>query len=56
MNEHESLGGDKPSEEVATMKEAGQRLGRTFAWLAVAAVAVLVITLCVVALYAMGIF
>jgi hypothetical protein len=29
---------------------------RTVAWLAVAAVVVLIITLCVLALYAMGIF
>ena len=43
--------------EVETQaKEAGNRLMRTVAWLAVAAVVVLVLVLCILVLYAMGIF
>jgi len=37
-------------------KEAGNRLMQMVAWLAVAAVVVLVIALCVLVLYIMGIF
>jgi hypothetical protein len=37
-------------------KEVGNQMMRTVAWFAVAAVAALVITLCVLVLYAMGIF
>ena len=37
-------------------KEVGNRLMQTVAWLAVAAVVVLVIALCALVLYAMGIF
>lgn len=37
-------------------KEVGSRLMRTVAWLAVAAVVALVIVLCILVLYAMGIF
>ena len=36
-------------------KEVGNQLMRTVAWFAVAAVAVLVVVLCLLALYAMGI-
>jgi hypothetical protein len=36
-------------------KEVGDRLLRTVAWLAVAAVAALVIALCILVLYVMGI-
>jgi hypothetical protein len=37
-------------------KEVGNQMMRTLAWVAVAAVVALVIALCVLVLYAMGIF
>lgn len=51
MNEQESN-----PETQAEPKEVGNQMMRTVAWFAVAAVVVLVIALCVLVLYAMGIF